>query len=86
MERYVTVYRKHINEPHYNEVTKILEKGIKDGSIHIDASEVDFYKVYLVQSLMSVVMRTIVKEPENETINRSLVDKQIEMMLTYLGR
>lgn len=83
-QRYVTIYRDEINELGYSEVKKVLESGIADGSISIARKDIDFYIVYMLQSLISVVMRTIVKESENPTINSDLVEKQIEVMIEHI--
>lgn len=84
-QKYINTYRDEINQLGYGEMRKVLENGIADGSISIELKDVDFYIVFILQSLISIVMRTIVKESENPTINGSLVEKQIEMMIKHIG-
>lgn len=84
--KYVETYREEINELGHNEMNQILKLGISDGTINIGEEEIEFYTVYLIQALLSVIMRTIVKESENAAINSSLVDKQIEMMIAFLKK
>lgn len=82
--KYTTEYVKHINDVGKHDLALALRKGIKDRSINIKEEEVDFYNEYIVQSLFSIVMRTIVKEHENKAINATLVDKHIEVLLDHL--
>lgn len=82
--RYVNEYRDIINGEGYQILSDLLIRGVNDGSLNIDLEEVEFYVVYLTQSLVSIIMRTMVKESENPTINDSLVYKQIEVMVDYI--
>lgn len=83
--RYVEEYRDKINGDGYTALTSLLVQGINDGSLGIELEEVDFYVVYIIQSLTSIMMRAIVKESENPTINDTLVDKQIDVIISYIS-
>ena len=83
--RYVDLYRQQINDLGYHVMTDILKRGIEDTSIRIDEKDIHDYVVFISQSLLSVIMRTIVKVSENPEINGSLVVKQIDMIINYIS-
>lgn len=82
---YTTQYVKAMNFPIKTKLTEALIKGIKDGTITIPISEIEFYEEYIIQSLLSLLLRVKVKEIENESINMSLVEKHIEVVLKYIS-
>lgn len=82
--RYQDVLRPEINDSLYIELSEYLNIGIEDGSIQISENEVDFYTVFISQSLFSLMMRVAMKKELNETINEKMIIKQIEMIIDYL--
>ncbi|MBI9015208.1 MAG: TetR/AcrR family transcriptional regulator [Clostridiales bacterium] len=82
---YTTRYVKAMNLPIKTKLYSALKKGIEDGSITIPISEIELYEEYIIQSLLSILLRVKIKEVENESINSSLVEKHIEVMLKYIS-
>lgn len=83
--KYTEKYVPQIDEVNKTDIITALEKGIKDKTINIKNSEIALYDEYIVQSLFSINMRIIIKEYENRSINSSLADKHIEIILDHLG-
>lgn len=82
---YSTRYVKEMNYPMKTKLSIALKKGIKDGTISIPLSEIELYEEYIVQSLVSILMRVRIKEIENESINMSLAKKHIEVILKHIS-
>jgi len=81
---YTTRYVKAMNLPIKTKMSVALKKGIEDGSITIPISEIDLYEEYIIQSLFSILLRVNIKEVENESINSSLVEKHIDVLLKHI--
>lgn len=82
---YTTEYVKEMNTPIKALLREALEKGIKDGSVLIKRSDIELYEEYIIQSTISLLMRVMIKESENKALNRSLVEKHIEVILNHIG-
>jgi len=84
--KYTKDYVPHIQELGRVGIEEALKQGIQDGTIELELSEVDMNAEYIMQSLFSVIMRTLIKESENEAINAELVYKHIDVLITYYRR
>jgi hypothetical protein len=82
---YTTKYVKEMSFTIKTKLSIALKKGIKDGTITIPLSEIEFYEEYILQSVLSILLRVVVKESENKAINMSLVEKHVEVILKYIG-
>lgn len=83
--RYTEVYRPMLESDENNILEGIFNRGLKDGSLSINRSEFKLWENYITQSTFSLNMRIAIKEYENSAINKSLLDKHIEIILDHLG-
>jgi AcrR family transcriptional regulator len=66
-------------------LSDVLIKGLKDGSVDIPIRQLDFYIDFIIQSLISIIMRVTIKQESNEKFNHAFVEKQIEILLKHLS-
>lgn len=84
--KYTRDYVKHIQNQNEVLLLKAYEEGLGDGSIAIQGTEPSVMAEYLVQSTLSVIMRTTIKEHENKAINKDLVYEHIKVLEAYLRK
>ena len=86
-EAYKKYQKKHVfmlDDQIKEYLSKVLIKGLKDGSIVIPIQQLDFYIDFIIQSFVSIIMGATIREPLNEEYNYAFVEKQIEMLLHYI--
>lgn len=81
--KYTKEYVTQINNEIKNIVEKALEKGVNDKSI-IKIDDIGLYAEFILQSLVSLIMRIDIKEYENPLINSKLLEIQIKMILEHI--
>ena len=85
-QKYILEYVPIINQPGYQMLGAILRKGIGDGTIEADESELNQLCDYVLQSLVSITARALIKEKENKRINRTLITRHKQIILDYLSK
>ncbi len=81
--KYIDDYAPNIQEVGSLDIKNVLIQGIDDGSIDLRGADVDMTVEYIIQSLLSVIMRTLIKESENKKINHELVEQHIKVLVDY---
>jgi hypothetical protein len=66
-------------------LSDVLIKGLKDGSVDIPIRQLDFYIDFIIQSLISIIMRVTIKQEANDKFNHAFVEKQIEILLKHVS-
>lgn len=81
--KYKDIYVPKLQDVGTHNIESVLRLGYSDGTIDIDIETILIDVEYIVQSLFSIIMRTLVKEHENEAINGKLVDQHINVLVAY---
>lgn len=84
-KRYTEVYRPILEKRENNHLETIFNRGLEDGSLKLKRDEFSLWENYITQSTFALNMRVAIKEYENSAINKSLLDRHIEIILDYLG-
>lgn len=82
--KYTTEYVKELNNDFNYILIYALEKGYADGSIFVQKEDIHRTAEYILQSIFSIISRTSIKVRENPNINSTLVDKHVDVLLSYL--
>lgn len=81
---YTEKYVKHIQDSGTKQLEYAIKKGVKDGSIQVDIQRISVLIEYMIQSLIAINQRALIKEKENKAINQELVDEHIKVLINYI--
>lgn len=82
--RYTQLYSKDVNALFKATLVKALAMGIQDGTVCINSDEIPFYIEFIMQSMAGIASIVMLKGHERASINPTLIEKNIALILFYL--